>query len=50
MEFEGYCMKCRKKQKVKELKTRLDAWLGTAVPPGNAGAAKPARPRRRRNP
>jgi len=36
-------------EKVKELNTLLDGWLGTAVPPGDAGAAKPARPRRRKN-
>jgi arylsulfatase A-like enzyme len=35
-------------EKVKELRTRLDAWLGTAVPPGDA-AAKPVRVRRKRN-
>ena len=37
-------------EKVKELKTLLDRWLGTAVPPGDAGAAKSAQPRRKRNP
>lgn len=37
-------------EKVKELRKRLDEWLAKAVPPGNAGAAKPARHRRRRNP
>ena len=37
-------------EKVKELKTLLDRWLGTAVPPGDAGAAESAGPRRKRNP
>jgi arylsulfatase A-like enzyme len=37
-------------EKVKELKTRLDAWLGTAVSPGDAKATESARPRRKRNP
>lgn len=36
-------------EKVKELKTLLDGWLATAVPPGNAGPAKKVGTRRGKN-
>ena len=36
-------------EKVKELRTLLDAWLSTAVPPGNAGPAKKVSARRGKN-
>jgi len=36
-------------EKVKELRTLLKAWLSTAAAPGNADAAEPLRPRRRKH-